>query len=218
MKTLATLSLISIFSSSIAFAGGFGGPAPFQNESPLPTGTDGTYQCVASGLNATGLITWQINNGVQTSATADNKWIMFVDGQVLSGQTSANISDGKVAGVLDTTVSGALPTADDGTISLPIVFVVPGNAGAGRFNGSIDLKSPVAAIEGSGELRGTPERTDQIVFIQDAIASQIQVIPPTILIRDLTIPGSQLEDLSFKIRGTRLSTSAIASSVAENLR
>jgi hypothetical protein len=203
-SALAVAGLVLFATLGPARAGGSFGPGPFRNGSPLVSGTDGVYECVATAKNATGIIRWQINNGAQTAATADNKWIMFVDGQVLSGQTSANISNGKVAGVLDTTVSGSLPTNDDGTISLPIVFVVPGNAGAGSFTGKIDLNSPIAAITGKGILTGTPARTDQIVFISEDF--------PYVTIVPLTIPGSGLGDIKFKLRGSRFSTLVLASS------
>jgi hypothetical protein len=203
-SALAVAGLVLFATLGPARAGGSFGPGPFRNGSPLISGTNGVYECVATAKNVTGMIRWQINNGAQTAATADNKWIMFVDGQVLSGQTSANISNGKVAGVLDTTVSGSLPTNDDGTISLPIVFVVPGNTGAGSFTGTIDLNSPIAAITGKGILTGTPARTDQIVFISEDF--------PYVTIVPLTIPGSGLGDIKFKLRGSRFSTLVLASS------
>jgi hypothetical protein len=210
-SALAVAGLVLFATLGPARAGGSFGPGPFRNGSPLVSGTDGVYECVATAKNATGIIRWQINNGAQTAATADNKWIMFVDGEVLSGQTSANISNGKVAGVLDTTVSGSLPTNDDGSISLPIVFVVPGNAGAGSFTGKIDLNSPIAAITGKGILSGTPARTDQIVFIANIPEDGFLGFSP-VTITPLTIPGSTLGDIKFKLRGSRLSTLVLASS------
>lgn len=199
---LGILTAVALCAPS-AQAGGFGGPAPFQNGSPLMTGTDGVYQAVGSAKNVVGIISFAIRGGVQTSSANDNNWIFFVDGQILSGQTSANISQEKVAGVLDTTVSGGFPTNEDGTVDLPIAFVVPGNAGAGSFTGKINLNDPVAAFSGEGILSGTPERTDQIVLITEAneagFGGGVEIVP-------LTIPGSDLGDIKFKLRGTRLST------------
>lgn len=204
---LGILTAVALCAPS-AQAGGFGGPAPFQNGSPLMTGTDGVYQAVASAKNVVGIISFAIRGGVQTSSANDNNWIFFVDGQILSGQTSANISQEKVAGVLDTTVSGGFPTNEDGTVDLPIAFVVPGNAGAGSFTGKINLNDPVAAFSGEGILSGTPERTDQIVLVSEPTI--LPSVPPVavggVQIVPLTIPGSDLGDIKFKLRGTRLST------------
>lgn len=196
-------ALCALGSLASVQAGGFGGPAPFQNGSPLLSGTDGVYQAVASAKNVTGLIGFSILNGYQTSTSAQNTWIMFVDGQVLSGQTSANISGGKVTGVLDTNVSGSFPTNDDGTVDLPIAFVVPGNAGAGEFRANIDLQDPVAAFNGTGTLSGTPSRTDQIVLVSDEpnpiTGTWVEIVP-------IVIPASDLGSIDFKVRGSRLST------------
>lgn len=210
--SVAVVSAMLSVCVSEGHAGSFGGPAPFRNGSPLTSGTDGVYQCVASAKNVTGLISWQINNGVQTAATASNDWVMYIDGNVLSGQTEANVSQGKVAGVLDSSVGGALPTQDDGTLSLPLAYIVPGNAGAGRFTGKIDLNSPVAAINGSGEISGTPSRTDQIVFIFDPASLTVGTLFDPVTVTPIIIPGSTLGVVEFKIRGTRLSTSTLAQS------
>jgi hypothetical protein len=197
-------------------AGGFGGPAPFRNGSPLVSGTDGVYQGVATGKNATGIISWAISQGSQTSLSAANNWKFFVDGQTLGGQTAANISDSKVSGILDSGLTSASNTSSSGNGTSTIV--VPGNSGAGFFNASINLNSPVAAFEGKGLLTGTPPRTDQIVIIQEArvvtVGDRVIFIPAEVTITSINIPGSTLADLKFKLRGTRLSTIAPATTVA----
>ena len=48
-----------------AFAGSFGGPGPFRNGSPLPTGTDGTYNASFQGENLSGVFRFSINSGTQ---------------------------------------------------------------------------------------------------------------------------------------------------------
>lgn len=195
------LALCALGSLASVQAGGFGGPAPFRNGSPLLTGTDGIYQAVASAKNLTGLISWSVRGGVQSSSVNDNTWIMYVDGAVLSGQPSVNISNDKITGVLDSSFTKGLPTNEDGTVDLPIVFVVPGNAGAGYFRANIDLQSPITAFNGTGEIKGTPGRTDQIVFLNSGTSGLF--FGGTLAV---VIPGSDLDKATFKIRGTRLST------------
>ena len=189
-----------------AYAGGFGGPAAFRNGSPLPTGTDGTYQAIARATNLTGVMTWTISNGAQINSTSGADWVFFVDGQVLSGEIAAVIAEGRVAGVMNGGFSSAIPTNDDGTITLPLIFIVPGNAGAGEFNGTIDLNDPVAAFSGRGTISGTPARTDTIVFIQETTTGS------PITTQSIAIPGSTLGSNEFKFRGTRVAVSTTTTS------
>ena len=68
MKAASSL-LILIATISLARAG-YGilvGRPPFTNSSPLQSGTDGIYQAIASGVNLTGVFSFQIVNGVQTA-------------------------------------------------------------------------------------------------------------------------------------------------------
>lgn len=201
--------LFLAFAAATAHAGSFGGPPPFSNGSPLTTGTDGVYQAVASGTNLTGVFSWQISSGVQTAGLQNNSWVFFVDGQILSGTTAVNVSQDKVAGVLDAGLGSGVPTNDNGTVDLPLVFVIPGNAGAGMFNGKINLNSPIAYFHGTGRLSGTPARVDQIVFIQDDPIAPVTVVP-------ITIPGSTLGNIDFEFRGSRLSTTVSTSSSTTN--
>lgn len=191
-------------------AGSFGGPGPFRNGSPLPSGTDGTYQGVATATNVTGLFTFQISNGVQTTTPTNNTWVFFVDGNVLTGGTQANISEGQVAGVLDPAVSTSLG-GEDNTLSGSVAFIVPGNSASGEFRGNIDLNSPVASFSGSGTLSGTPARTDQLVYIWDlsnfsSITFGSSTFSP-VFVEPIAIPGSSFPTTNFKFRGTRLNTS-----------
>lgn len=183
--------------SSPAFAGGFGGPPPFTNGSPLNSGTDGIYQAVATGVNLTGLFAFTISGGIQTSSSTNNKWVFFVDGQILTGTTQANISNDRVAGVLDS-VAGVTDFS-----SLPVIINVPGNAAAGFFSGEIDLNSPIAAFHGEGALEGTPARTDQLIIVSESGFASTIVIE---------VPGSDFPSSPFKFRGTRLSTVPVAAS------
>lgn len=183
------------------------GPAPFRNGSPLASGTDGIYQAVATASNVTGLFSWAISGGTQTSDPQNNKWVFFVDGQLLSGTTAANVSDGKIAGVLDSGISTGVPTQGNGTnITPPVVFVIPGNAGSGQFQGKINLKSPNASFNGTGRIEGTPLRVDQIVYIAE-IPSNLFILEnfTPVIVEPVIIPGSALPATEFTFRGTRLS-------------
>ncbi|MFZ4681162.1 MAG: hypothetical protein ACOYMS_01565 [Terrimicrobiaceae bacterium] len=193
-----------VVSIGLAQAGGFGGPPALSGGSPLAlTGIDGSYQAVASAVNVTGLFSFAIQNGVQTqSSTAsdsNNSWIFFVDGNILSGSVAANVSNDQVAGVLDSGLGNNLTTT--GTTGGASVYVIPGNAAAGYYNGTIDLSSPISAFEGEGALQGTPSRTDQIVVITTGTggsAGGVDITP-------IVIPGSTFDVTTFKFRGTRLS-------------
>lgn len=189
------------------------GPGPFRGGSPLSSGTDGVYQAVATAPNVTGLFAWTISGGVQSAEPRNNRWVFFVDGQLLSGTTIANVSEGKIAGVLDSGIEAGIPTSGDGVLTPPVVFVIPGNAGSGQFQGKINLKSPVAAFKGSGNIQGTPPRIDQVIYISE--------IPEILLLEGgssfnpviaepVLIPGSTLQNTDFQFRGTRLSVTAPA--------
>lgn len=206
MKILATLSLLTILTSSMAFAGGFGGPGPFRNNSPLPTGTDGRYQAVAKATNLTGIFGFEIRNGVQSTAANFNRWVFFVDGQVISGNTVANVSQGKVNGILDSEGAGGIPTNDDGTVDLPVVTVIPGNSAAGSFSGSMSMNSSMASFSGNGLVQGIPSRTDQIIFITEGQVTALAVLPPSIIVQQIVIPGGNLQETKFRFNGTRLTT------------
>ena len=66
MKAAFSL-LVLVATIGLARAGSFAGPPPFTNGSPLQSGTDGTYQAVASGTNLTGVFSFVISGGIQTS-------------------------------------------------------------------------------------------------------------------------------------------------------
>lgn len=185
-----------ILSCAPLHAGSFGGPRPFSGGSPLVTGTDGIYQAVATAKNASGIISWEIINGAQTSSTANNSWSFFVDGQTLTGNTTANVSQGKVAGVLESADTFAI---DEGSITLPAVFIFTSNDASGDFKGTIDFSTRNSSIDGSGRLRGTPQRT-YTIFVVDALGFPSE--------SRVTEPASDFGSLSFDLRGTRVSTSA----------
>lgn len=128
----AAASLLVLFAAATAQAGSFGGPPPFTNGSPLPTGDDGVYQASMRGKNLSGIFTFTYSSGAVSSSSANNYYV-FVNGQVYSGSVQASISTSSISGVLDTSSSAN------------------GVTGSGYFNGSIDKNSSTAAFDGDGK-------------------------------------------------------------------
>jgi len=120
MKLLAA-SLILALSSPLASAFG---PGPFSNGSPLATGTDGVYQAVATGTNLTGVFSWAILNGVQLADQANNGWTFFVDGNVVSGNTVANVAENSVSGILDPGANFEIPVDAGKKPILPYIKIL----------------------------------------------------------------------------------------------
>lgn len=96
---VAAVALVSL--PIQAQAGGFGGPPPFTNDSPLTTGVDGSYQASARASNLTGIIRFQYSSGNQTSTTARNRYIFFINGDTFIGPVTADISGSSLSGVLE---------------------------------------------------------------------------------------------------------------------
>jgi hypothetical protein len=223
---LFSLVTCATLSQAMAF-----GPAPFRNGSPLASGTDGTYQAVASGTNLTGILSWVISGGVQLGGATNNNngWIFFVDGNVVSGSTAVNVSDGRITGILDPAADFQIPVDSSQAPVLPFIKVLSNTVAQGRFSGSINLKSPTAAFSGTGNIAGAPARTYQVLFIDEPIPGSLFVpsIPPVyvdVTTSSVTINGtttttttSSLPSFStpssvatvpstnFTFRGTRLS-------------
>jgi hypothetical protein len=212
--------LILVATINLARAGDFAGPPPFTNESPLQSGTDGTYQAVAEGVNLTGVFSFVISGGIQTSDQSPiiNGWVFFVDGNIFVGSVVAAISEDDVAGVLNGEVtSEGIPTGGtNGTVTLPTAFIIPGDTASGEFSGSISLNSPVGEFVGDGTLQGTPERVDQLVFISEPTQPVVvngTIIPgntATVIVTNINIPASQPfgagREVRFRFEGTRVST------------
>ncbi|MEO8206888.1 MAG: hypothetical protein ABI615_11965, partial [Chthoniobacterales bacterium] len=132
-----------------------------------------------------------------------------VDGQILQGDTSAAISGDEVQGILFG-AGTTIPTDADGTVTLPIAFIVPGNAASGEFHGKIDLISSIGSTSGNGVLTGAPARVDQLIVIIDPSLSDAFVPPPAVTTTPIAIPGSTLATTKFTFRGTRNSTTSLA--------
>jgi len=105
-----------VFTAALAHAGGFGGPPPFTNGSPLNSGVAGSYQATARATNLTGVFRFTYINGRQASATdfptfnenietllvdPYNDYVFFVDGIAYRGLVQANINTSSLGGVLD---------------------------------------------------------------------------------------------------------------------
>jgi hypothetical protein len=217
---LPLLALIATI--NLARAGAFAGPPPFTNGSPLQSGTDGTYQAIAEGVNLTGVFSFVIKGGIQTSdqSATINGWVFFVDGNIFQGSVVAAIAEDDVAGVLNGRTT-TLPFETGESLTLPSAFVIPGNTASGEFSGSIDLNSPLAVFEGKGTLQGTPARQDQLIFITDpTVTTVVQTGTTTTTttspstnfqaVFPINIPPTGIAETRFRFEGTRVSTTPAA--------
>jgi len=141
MKRIFPLLALT-FAAASSYAGSFGGPPPFTNGSPLTSGVTGTYQASARGNGVSGIIRFSYNTDGNPSSTGVNDYIMFVNGTIVTGDTSAAIMANKVAGVLNA----------------PNVPTVPPTMGyfdslGGSFSAKINTKSPYYSFKGKGNLQ-----------------------------------------------------------------
>lgn len=191
MKTAFSL-LALIVSISFANAGGFGGPPPFTNGSPLVSGVDGSYQATARGTNLTGIFRFTYINGRQTSAPDSptmptgstitnllvdpyNDYVFFLDGFTYRGLVQANINTSQVNGVFD---NGGINIynsfAPGGTDPLFVQRFM-----SGFFNGTMDQQSPYAAFSGDGQVTSTG-------YTQDANGN---IVTSGVFVRDFKFKG-----------------------------
>jgi hypothetical protein len=166
MKTALAL-LVLVASISFGHAGGFGGPPPFTNGSPLVTGVDGSYQASARATNITGVFRFTYSGGSQTSGTITlsngvlrdpyNDYVFFVEGLVFRGLVQANINSDNLTGVLDEggvnapNGIGAGATAGS-TVGPPLGITA---LMTGFFTGEFDQSSPDYFFKGKGDLQIT---------------------------------------------------------------
>ena len=204
MKTV--FSLLAVFATiGFAQAGGFGGPPPFTNGSPLISGVDGSYQASARGKNLTGVFRFTYADGRQTSAptlpTGEsvnnlltdpyNDYVFFIEGLTYRGLVQANINTSQLSGVFD---NGSANVAVYGgtTARLGINAFV-----SGYFNGTMDQQSEYSAFSGKGQVTvNESQETRQLVpgtgtgANNPAVFNNIQVI-------------SQAFTRDFKFKGVR---------------
>ena len=217
LPVLCAFSLLAAASAS--FAGSFGGPGPWSDQSPLQSGIDGSYQATTRGVNLTGVFRFAYENNVQSPNATANQYSFFVDGQVVTGGVTAAINGKNLAGVLggqDFTV----PTNNSGSTELPLVFIVRGNRANGQFEGQINLEDPMAAFNGKGKVTPAPEETNTVILIQtnnfnDAIIvvdSNSTLGSQDVTVTPFVIPGSSIPPTDFTFEGVRTSVFAQATS------
>jgi hypothetical protein len=144
---------------TFAQAGGFGGPPPFTNGSPLVSGVDGSYQATARGSNLSGVFRFTYSGGRQTSAPSIddngiltdpyNDYIFFVDGLAYRGINQTNVNDGSISGVLD---NGAANVPNAVTNTGGATFLGVQTFLAGYYSGKLDNNSAVASFSGNGSV------------------------------------------------------------------
>jgi hypothetical protein len=213
LPVLCAFSLLAAASAS--FAGSFGGPGPWSDQSPLQSGIDGSYQATARGINLTGVFRFAYQNNVQSPVSTANQYSFFVDGQVVTGGVTAAINGKNLAGVLggqDFTV----PTNNNGSTELPLVFIVRGNRANGQFEGQMTLEDPMAAFNGKGQITPAPEETNTVILIQtnnlnDALIivdSNSSLASDDVTVTPFVIPGSNITPTEFTFEGVRTSVFA----------
>lgn len=220
LPVLCAFSLLAAASAS--FAGSFGGPGPWSDQSPLQSGIDGSYQATARGINLTGIFRFAYQNGVQSPISTANMYSFFVDGQVVTGGVVAAINGKNLAGVLggqDFTV----PTNNTGSAEMPLVFIVRGNRANGQFNGQMNLEDPMAAFNGNGKVSPAPLETNTVVLIQtNNFNSSIILVDSNsslgqnggVTVTPFVIPGSSIPDTDFTFEGVRTSVFAQSTTTA----
>lgn len=149
MKSLAA-SLALFLAAATVHAGGFGGPPPFTNGSPLPDGVDGSYQASATAPNTTGIIRFKYMNGVQTTNVKENSYVFFVEGLTFTGNNSVAIRSGKISGVFEI---GALPTPSPSSLANMTL--------SGHFTAKANQNSPIYYFTGQGEIRATEPKAPE---------------------------------------------------------
>ena len=183
MKTpLTILAVLSIVAP--LHAGSFGGPPPFTNGSPLPSGTDGSYQASIRGKNLSGVVKFAQSNGTQ-SATG-NTYAVFFQGLVYTGNTDVSIMNSKISGVLLTSGS------------------VTGNSARGFFNANLDRDSPYGSFKGKGEL--TTNNGSIATTIASISTVTVNGVNTTTTTTTTTQDPVNEINTGFKIKGARTNT------------
>jgi len=182
MKFLASsLALFAVLSS--AHAGGFGGPPPFTNGSPLTSGTDGSYQASARGNNTSGIIRFRMSGGNQTFT--GNDYIFFSEGLVFTGSTQASIMKNNISGILGTS----------GTVTAHTV--------RGFFNAKLDQNSAFGSFSGKGELiasNGTVTTTTSPLVVINPNGTTTTTGPI------ITTELNDVRKINIKVNGVRTTT------------
>lgn len=204
MRFLSCTLIVSAAAIAQSLAGGFGGPAPFQNNSPLTTGIDGVYQASVSGSNTSGVISFTINDGSQPAPTilglgSTERWVIFHNGAVYRGPVHVNFVDKRITGVLDTEGDFIGANVDPG---VPGSYWVASNFASGDFNAQIDLKDPMGKFDGDGDLYplGRLNAIEILTVTIDPVSGDLQYKMTPV---DVTGSGQFIE---FNVQGVRHST------------
>jgi len=208
MKTALSL-LVLIATVGFAHAGGFGGPPPFTNGSPLITGVDGSYQATARGTNLVGVFRFTYSGGIQTtnpslsltSLLTDpyNDYVFFVEGWTYRGLVQANIDAASIAGVLDNGAANVLNAAINGSVGLGIQSFLAGN-----FHGNLETNSANANFYGSGTVEVSDYEQQLVVLNPDSLTQDPITETETII--------TKVFHVNFKFNGVKASLNASSSS------
>jgi hypothetical protein len=207
--------VLSLAATAVSYAGSFGGPGPWSDQSPLQSGIDGSYQATARGVNLTGVFRFAYQNNVQSPVSTANQYSFFVNGQVVTGGVTAAINGKNLAGVLGGQ-DFSVPTNNSGSTELPLVFIVRGNRANGQFEGQMNLEDPMAAFNGKGNISPAPEETNTVILIQtnnvnDALViidSNSSLASQDVTVTPFVIPGSNITPTDFTFEGVRTSVFA----------
>lgn len=209
MKTV--LSLLALIATvGFAHAGGFGGPPPFTNGSPLVSGVDGSYQATARGTNLVGVFRFTYSGGRQTSAPElptgstvsnlltdpYNDYVFFVEGLTYRGLVQANINTSSISGVYDNG-SANVPVYGSSSDGLGVLAFM-----SGYFNGTMDQQSPYASFSGDGEV--TVNTSEEIQELVDGTGTDEDNPPVFNTFQVITEAFTQ----DFKFKGVRATTTA----------
>ena len=197
----------ALFITSVAQAGGLGGPPAFTNLSPLQSGIDGSYQATARGENLTGVIRFAYQGQVQSPIPSANSYVFFVNGSVVSGNVTASITGRELAGILGGE-NFTIPTNDEGSIDLPVVFVIRGNRANGEFTGNIDLNDRMSYFSGSGQVTSAPAEEVTFIGIDDVESTDFTQGGVVITQGTIIIPESNVDNTDFTFEGVRTSVVA----------
>jgi hypothetical protein len=211
--------VLSLAATAVSYAGSFGGPGPWSDQSPLQSGIDGSYQATARGVNLTGVFRFAYQNNVQSPVSTANQYSFFVDGQVVTGGVTAAINGKNLAGVLGGQ-DFSVPTNNSGSTELPLVFIVRGNRANGQFEGQMNFEDPMAAFNGKGNISPSPEETNTVILIQtnninDALViidSNSSLASQDVTVTPFVIPGSNITPTDFTFEGVRTSVFAQSTS------
>lgn len=223
MSKVITVLALSLVSLSSSFAGGFGGPPPFRNGSPLPTGVNGAYVGAVSGSNMSGVIAFEYTAGVQSGVAARNTWVIFFEGQVYRGVTDVAIADGNISGILGTSTAAPVGRTNSSSSSNSTVIVGPPNFNSastrtqsetlaslvnpsGFFNAKLNKNSPTGSFKGNGMLEGVFSTTATATTTGSSSGTGI----PTVTVTEgpNTTVTTQTISAPFKVNGVRSRTGA----------